>query len=73
MSDADLIVTATFASKPVLQAEWVKAGAHIMAVGAAVPDMAEMDPELLRSAEVITLNSLPDQTYYFLKTHGNVL
>ncbi len=52
VNDADLIVTATFASTPVLNAPWVKPGAHIMAVGAAVPYEAEMDPELLRNAQV---------------------
>lgn len=52
VDDADLIVTATFASTPVLNAAWVKPGAHIMAVGAAVPDMAEMEPELLNKAQV---------------------
>lgn len=52
VADADLIVTATFATTPVLNAPWVKPGAHIMAVGAAVPNEAEMDPELLRNAQV---------------------
>lgn len=52
VDDADLIVTATFASEPVLMSVNVKLGAHIMAVGACVPDQAELDPDLMRNSQV---------------------
>lgn len=52
VSDADLVVTATFSSTPILSGAWLKPGAHVMAVGAARPNMAEMEPQLLNSAQV---------------------
>lgn len=46
--DADVIVTVTSSSVPILRAEWVKPGAHVNAVGACRPDWAELDPKLMR-------------------------
>lgn len=40
---ADLIVTATSASRPVVRREWVSAGAHINAVGSCTPHARELD------------------------------
>ncbi|XP_066546117.1 ketimine reductase mu-crystallin [Amia ocellicauda] len=47
---ADVIITATMATEPVLQGEWVKLGAHVNAVGACRPDWRELDDALMRSA-----------------------
>ncbi|KAK3601783.1 hypothetical protein CHS0354_041698 [Potamilus streckersoni] len=52
VKDADIIVTVTLSSKPVVQKAWVKPGCHINAVGACRPDWHEIDPELMRSAIV---------------------
>ncbi len=49
---ADLIVTATAARAPVLEGGWVSAGAHICAVGAARPDMRELDTDAIARARV---------------------
>ncbi|XP_043110272.1 ketimine reductase mu-crystallin [Puntigrus tetrazona] len=49
---ADVIVTATGASEPILFGEWVKPGAHIAAVGACRPDWRELDDILMREAVV---------------------
>ncbi len=49
---ADAIVVATQAGEPVLRAEWVKEGAHVMAVGACRPTERELDPELVAAAEL---------------------
>lgn len=40
---ADLIVTATTASRPVIQREWIQPGTHINAVGASQPQKRELD------------------------------
>jgi alanine dehydrogenase len=48
VSGADLVVLATSSSQPVVQNEWVKAGAHVISVGACRPDQREMDPDLIR-------------------------
>eukprot|EP00123_Amoebidium_parasiticum_P009691 comp19647_c0_seq1/m.23234 comp19647_c0_seq1/g.23234 ORF comp19647_c0_seq1/g.23234 comp19647_c0_seq1/m.23234 type:complete len:321 (-) comp19647_c0_seq1:631-1593(-) len=50
---ADIIVTATNAIEPLFQAEWVKPGCHINAVGSFQPHMCELPPELLKSARVV--------------------
>lgn len=50
--DADVIVLATSSAEPVLCADWVAAGAHVISVGAPRPSEREMDPKLLRKARV---------------------
>jgi len=47
---ADLICTVTAARQPILRGPWVSAGAHVNAVGASMPNAAEIDEDLLRSA-----------------------
>ncbi|XP_054877199.1 ketimine reductase mu-crystallin [Poeciliopsis prolifica] len=49
---ADVIVTATRSTEPVLYGQWVKAGAHVAAVGACRPDWRELDDMLMQSAVV---------------------
>jgi ornithine cyclodeaminase/alanine dehydrogenase-like protein (mu-crystallin family) len=49
---ADLIVTATTAREPVLRREWIKAGAHINAVGAYSAEARELDTELVVTASL---------------------
>jgi ornithine cyclodeaminase/alanine dehydrogenase-like protein (mu-crystallin family) len=53
VEDADVIVTATNAQEPVLRGEWVKAGAHVNAVGAARPNWRELDDELMTSSILV--------------------
>lgn len=50
VKDADVIVTVTSSSTPVLMKDWVKPGAHVNAVGACRPDWQEIDPDLMRSS-----------------------
>lgn len=40
---ADLVVTATTASEPVLRREWIQSGAHINAIGSSLPSVREVD------------------------------
>ncbi|KAM9426774.1 ketimine reductase mu-crystallin [Pholidichthys leucotaenia] len=49
---ADVIVTVTRATEPVLFGQWVKPGAHVAAVGACRPDWRELDDELMKQAVV---------------------
>src|SRR5919112_1695176 len=50
--EADVVVTATTSSTPVLSGEWLSPGAHINALGAPRPDWRELDDEALRRARV---------------------
>ncbi|MCC6627042.1 MAG: ornithine cyclodeaminase family protein [Chloroflexi bacterium] len=45
---ADVVVTATTSTTPVLTGTWLAPGAHINAVGAPRPDWRELDDEVLR-------------------------
>jgi ornithine cyclodeaminase len=51
--DADVIVTVTLSTEPVVQGAWTKPGALICAVGAPRPTWRELDTELMLSATVI--------------------
>jgi alanine dehydrogenase len=44
---ADVIVLVTASATPVVESPWVKAGAHVIAVGACRPTQREMDPALV--------------------------
>ena len=66
---ADVIVTATSASEPVLRGVWVQTGAYVNAVGAVGLVARELDDELMRSAAIApSVASLPDAWRYSLKS-----
>nr|XP_033818947.1 ketimine reductase mu-crystallin [Geotrypetes seraphini] len=48
VADADVIITVTMATEPILLGEWVKPGAHVNAVGACRPDWRELDDSLMQ-------------------------
>jgi len=54
---ATLIATATAARAPLLHARDVRPGSHISAVGADSPGKQELDPELLRRASLVLVDS----------------
>jgi ornithine cyclodeaminase len=54
---ADVIVTCTAAREPLVHQGWVKAGAHVTAVGSDGAGKQELDPELLRRADVMAVDS----------------
>jgi ornithine cyclodeaminase/alanine dehydrogenase-like protein (mu-crystallin family) len=51
VSGADIIITATRSSEPLLRPEWLAAGAHVTAVGSDMPHKQELDPRLLAAAD----------------------
>lgn len=55
---ADIIITATTSTEPVLFGAWLKAGAHINAIGANFPQRRELDDEAVRCAGLIAVDSL---------------
>jgi len=48
--DADVVVTATNATEPVVRREWLKAGAHLNVVGSSQPHAREVDTATIRDA-----------------------
>jgi ornithine cyclodeaminase/alanine dehydrogenase-like protein (mu-crystallin family) len=65
---ADVVVTATPSSTPVLSGEWLSPGAHINAVGAPRPDWRELDDGVLRRARVYV-----DSREAAMKESGDVI
>jgi len=45
--DADIVITATAASQPLVQSEWIRPGTHISAMGADSVGKQELDPALV--------------------------
>jgi thiomorpholine-carboxylate dehydrogenase len=50
---ADVIVTATPAQAPILKGAWLKAGAHVNAIGAPMPAWRELDDEAMSNVVVV--------------------
>ncbi|KAH9508312.1 hypothetical protein Btru_050812 [Bulinus truncatus] len=68
VKNADVIVTVTSSTLPILKYEWIKAGVHINAVGACRPDWSEIEPHLMRSAIVYV-----DSREGALKESGDII
>jgi ornithine cyclodeaminase/alanine dehydrogenase-like protein (mu-crystallin family) len=56
--DADVVVTCTASREPLVEAAWVRPGAHVTAVGSDGVGKQELDPALLRRADVLIVDSL---------------
>ncbi|MFB3889574.1 MAG: alanine dehydrogenase [Candidatus Bathyarchaeia archaeon] len=50
---ADIVVTTTPATQPVVQNEWVSEGTHLNCIGADAPGKEEIDPAILRRAKIV--------------------
>lgn len=50
---ADIVVTATSSSEPVLRRAWLAPGAHINAIGSYRPEARELDTETVEEAKVV--------------------
>jgi alanine dehydrogenase len=57
---ADIVVTATTSSRPVVDGAWLAPGTHINAVGANFPQKRELDDEAVERATVIAADSLEE-------------
>lgn len=50
--DCDVLVTTTPSRNPIIRDEWIHEGTHINAIGADAPGKEELDPVILRRAQV---------------------
>jgi ornithine cyclodeaminase len=55
---ADVVITCTASTEVLVRSEWVADGAHVTAVGSDGVGKQELDPELLRRADVLAVDSL---------------
>jgi len=51
--DADIVVTATTSSKPVIRRGWLGDAIHVSAIGAFYPDYRELDTATVREAKLV--------------------
>jgi alanine dehydrogenase len=56
VNNADIVTTTTPARIPIIKAEYIRAGAHINAIGADAPGKQELDPDILRRARIVIDN-----------------
>jgi alanine dehydrogenase len=56
--DAEILVTATTATTPVVESGWVRPGTHINAVGANFPQKRELDSETVMRTDALFVDSL---------------
>ena len=59
---ADVVLTCTASKEALVRSEWIKDGVHITAVGSDGVGKQELDPELLRRADVLVVDSLEQCT-----------
>jgi ornithine cyclodeaminase len=55
---ADIVVTCTAAREPLVDAAWLAPGAHVTAVGSDGPGKQELEPRILRDADVLAVDSV---------------
>ena len=65
---ADVIVIAASSHTPILFNDWVSAGAHVVSVGATLPNLREMDPALVARSRVFV-----DSRAAALKESGDII
>jgi ornithine cyclodeaminase/alanine dehydrogenase-like protein (mu-crystallin family) len=74
LADADLIVTATNTTEPIVRREWISPGAHLNVVGSSRPNAREVDSETMAAASLFvdrresTINEAGD--YLFAAREG---
>jgi ornithine cyclodeaminase len=52
VADADVVCTTTSAPEPILRRAWLRAGAHVNAVGSSIPTTRELDTETMAAASL---------------------
>ncbi len=56
LEGADIVVTTTPSTKPLIQNAWIPLGAHLNCIGADAPGKEEIDPAILRRAKLVVDN-----------------
>ena len=57
VEEADVVVTCTASRDPLVEASWLGAGVHVTALGSDGSGKRELDPEILRRADVLAVDS----------------
>jgi ornithine cyclodeaminase len=59
MKECNLIVTATSTRDPILPSAELQPGTHITAMGSDTPEKQELDPDILKKADLVVADSIP--------------
>ncbi len=57
VSESQVVITATAATKPLIKAEWLRHGQHITSIGADTASKCELEPEVLKRADLVAVDS----------------
>jgi ornithine cyclodeaminase/alanine dehydrogenase-like protein (mu-crystallin family) len=57
VSESQVVITATAATEPLIQAEWLRPGQHITSIGADTAGKCELEPEVLKLADLVAVDS----------------
>ena len=69
-NNCNLIITATAGTKPLIDANYIKPGTHITAMGSDTPDKQELAPKLLEKADLLIADSISQSTIRGEFSHG---
>lgn len=58
VTGADVVITCTAATEPLVMRAWLKPGVHVTAVGSDGVGKQELDPQILREADVLVVDSV---------------
>jgi ornithine cyclodeaminase/alanine dehydrogenase-like protein (mu-crystallin family) len=62
VSDAQVVITCTAAREPLVRSAWLGAGVHVTALGSDGEGKRELDPAIVRRADVLVADSLEQST-----------
>lgn len=54
VAESAIVITATMATSPLIQADWVRPGTHFSCMGADMPGKQEIDPAIIAGARLFT-------------------
>ena len=57
VAGADVVVTCTASTDPIVRAEWLRPGVHVTAVGSDGPAKRELEPAVLGAADLVVVDS----------------
>lgn len=57
VAGADVVITCTASTEPLVTPEWLAPGAHVTALGSDGPDKQELDPQVLARADLLVVDS----------------
>ncbi|MCK0068812.1 hypothetical protein [Kordiimonas laminariae] len=69
---ANIIISTTPSTSPIIKAEWIKAGTHITAVGADAPGKQELEANLFQKATFVAFDSKEQCLHHGEASHSPV-